>query len=140
MADVPEQSQSGNSPGRTANAEISTGMVKMLRDYTGRGPTKARTYISENLITCVLEDTLTKGERVLADYEGHDAIIQHRRSFQRAMRSDAEALIKAVTGRNVIAFLSDNHIDPDVAVETFLLEELPSSDDGDRLQARQSAD
>lgn len=130
MAYQAEQRQDGGSPGRTANAEISTRLVKMLRDYTGRGPTKARTYISENLVTCVLEDTLTKGERVLADHEGHDAILRHRKAFQKAMSRDARATVEEVTGRTVVAFMSDNHIEPDLAVETFVLAESPKTDNG----------
>jgi uncharacterized protein YbcI len=123
----------GDEAGRNANAEISTGLVRLLRDYTGRGPTKARTYIADNLVTCVFEDTLTKGERVLAEHDGgHELILRHRKAFQRAMSRDARSLVEQVTGRTVIAFLSDNHIDPDVAVETFILESLPRPDDASR--------
>ena len=42
----------------------------MLREYTGRGPTKARTMINEDVVTVLLADTLTKGERRLAE-NGH---------------------------------------------------------------------
>jgi uncharacterized protein YbcI len=120
-------------PGRSANAEISTRLVKLLRDYTGRGPTRARTYIGENLVTCVLEDTLTKGERVLAEHQGHEPVLEHRRAFQKAMSRDAQSMVEEVTGRRVIAFMSDNHIDPDMAIETFVLEQFPKPDasDGD---------
>jgi uncharacterized protein YbcI len=119
---------------RSVSSEISTGLVQLVRDYTGRGPTKARTYISDNLVTCVLQDSLTRGERMLAELQGHERILDHRKAFQKAMRRDAEALVEQATGRKVIAFLSDNHIEPDVAVETFLLEELPKTDGGERIE------
>jgi uncharacterized protein YbcI len=97
-----------------------------MREYTGRGPTKARTYINEDLITVVLQDTLTMGERSLVrDGEG-ELVISTRKAFQRTMSSQMIAAVERHSGRNVMAFLSDNHIDPDVAVESFVL--VPRSD------------
>jgi uncharacterized protein YbcI len=107
---------------RGLSSELSTRMVQLFRDYTGRGPTKARTYIQDDLIVCVLRDTLNKGERAIAEHMGDDAVLQQRRAFQKAMRGDAVALVEGVTGRSVVAFMSDNHVDPDIAVETFVLE------------------
>ena len=126
-----EESRPTEARRRSVSSEISTGLVQLLRDYTGRGPTRARTYISDNLVTCVLQDTLTQGERVLAAHQGHELVLEHRKAFQNAMRSSAEALVERATGRRVIAFLSDNRIDPDVAVATFLLEELPGPGEGE---------
>lgn len=103
-------------------AEVSNRLVQLVRDYTGRGPTKARTYIQDDVVMCVLQDTLTRGERVMADRGDPLAVIEHRRAFQRLMRDDAVQAVEEVMGKRVVAFLSDNHLDPDVAVETFLLE------------------
>ena len=47
------------------SAAISNMVVRLVSAYTGRGPTNARTHISEDLVTVVLRDTLTKGERSL---------------------------------------------------------------------------
>ena len=135
MVDELARRTSGAESRRSANAEISTGLVRLLRDYTGRGPTKARTYITDNLVTCVLEDTLTKGERVLAEHDGgHELILGHRKAFQKAMSRDARSLVEQVTGRRVVAFMSDNHIDPDMAIETFVLEQFPKPDTSDGVE------
>jgi uncharacterized protein YbcI len=92
-----------------------------MREYTGRGPTKARTYINEDLVTVVLQDTLTMGERSLVrDGEG-DLVRASRKAFQRTMSTQMIAAVERHSGRSVFAFLSDNHIDPDVAVESFVL-------------------
>jgi uncharacterized protein YbcI len=107
---------------RGLSSEVSTRMVQLFRDYTGRGPTKARTYVQDDLIVCVLRDTLNKGERAIAEHMGADTVLEHRRAFQKAMRADAVALIEEMTGRSVSAFMSDNHLDPDIAVEAFVLE------------------
>lgn len=114
--------------GRTINAEISTRIVGITRQYTGRGPTRARTYIEEDFVTCLLEDTLSKSELKVAEQSGDKAVIDHRRSIQNAMRRELEAMIEEVTGREVVAFLSDNHISPDYAIEVFVLEPLPKAD------------
>jgi len=120
----------GSSPGapdggRSINAEISTRIVGITREYTGRGPTRARTYIEDELVTCVLEQTLSKGELKMAEHSGERLVLDHRRAMQEAMRADLEAMVEQVTGRRVLAFMSDNHVSPDYAVESFILEPLP---------------
>lgn len=103
-------------------ADISNAVVRLLADYTGRGPTKARTYLNGDLISVVLQDTLTKGERSLLR-EGDEAIVlQTRKAFQNAMKDDLVRVVEQHSGRRVLAFLSDNHLNPDVAVESFVLE------------------
>jgi uncharacterized protein YbcI len=97
-----------------------------MREYTGRGPTKARTYIDEDLINVVLQDTLTMGERSLVRDGQVDLVLTSRKAFQRTMSSQMIAAVERHSGRRVLAFLSDNHIDPDIAVETFVL--VPRAD------------
>ena len=110
---------------------ISTAVVGIVRDHTGRGPTQARTTIDDDLIVCVLGDVLTKGERTLVQRGETRAVLDMRRSFQSAMRDDAILEIEALTGRTVRAFMSENHIDPDLSVETFVLEPLAAGEDGE---------
>jgi uncharacterized protein YbcI len=117
--------------GRMA-AAISNAVVGLTREYTGRGPTKARTYISEDTITTFLADTLTKGERALAETGQADDVIEMRRAFQRAMRDDLCAAVEQITERQVIAFFSDSHIDPDMGIESFVLAPQAGSDNPDQ--------
>ena len=100
---------------------ISNLVVRLLSEYTGRGPTKARTHFSDNLITVVVQDLLTKGERSLIRDGKADLVLETRRASQLTMRDDFTAGIEEITGRQVIAFLSANHIDPDIAIESFML-------------------
>jgi uncharacterized protein YbcI len=106
--------------GRRA-AAISNAMVQLLHEYTGRGPTRARTTIGEDMIVCLLADTLTKSERKLVDAGEERLVLEQRSTFQRLMREEAVEAIESVSGRTVTAFMSNNHIDPDLAVETFVL-------------------
>ncbi|MFZ1925844.1 MAG: Na-translocating system protein MpsC family protein [Solirubrobacteraceae bacterium] len=108
-------------PKGSISAAISSAVVQLMREYTGRGPTKARTYIDEDLITVVLQDTLTMGERSLVRDGETDLVLTSRKAFQRTMSTQMIAAIERHSGRSVFAFLSDNHIDPDIAVETFVL-------------------
>jgi uncharacterized protein YbcI len=108
-------------------AAISKAVVGLMAESTGRGPTQARTTIDRDLIVVLLQNTLTRGERYLADSERSEQVQAMRRAYQEAMRSDCVAAIEDLTGRTVIAFMSANHIDPDLAAEVFVLEPATAS-------------
>jgi uncharacterized protein YbcI len=103
-------------------ATISRESIRILRDYTGRGPTRARTVINDELVAITMVDTLTKGEARLVELGRSEHVLTTRYEYQRAMENDLIALVEGEMGRKVIAFLSANHIDPDIAVESFVLE------------------
>ena len=103
-------------------ASISNTVVKALARTTGRGPTKAKTTLGDNGVFVVLQDTLTRGEQNLADAGQGEAVLDLRRRWQAVMRVEVSREIEELTGRKVIGFMSDNHIDPDLAVEVFVLE------------------
>ena len=104
------------------NQEINNGAVRVVREYTGRGPTKARSVIDENSVTILLADTLTPGERRLAESGKADTVLKTRHDFQLVMRDDLVKVVENALDRKVIAFMSDNHIDPDYGVEVFVLD------------------
>jgi uncharacterized protein YbcI len=112
-------------PRQSVSAEISRGAVQLLREFTGRGPTKAHTIINDDSVAIILADTLTKGERSLAEQGKEDHVLQTRHTYQMVMREDLIGLVERHTGRTVKAMLSDNHIDPDIGVEFFILEPQP---------------
>ena len=113
-------------PTNSRTAVISTAAVQLLHDHTGRGPTKARTIVNDNLVTIVLADTLTRGERTLADNGRADRVLQLRHDFQMLMKDALVELVEGQLDRKVIAFMSQNHVDPDLAVEVFVLEPVPA--------------
>ena len=106
--------------GLVANA-ISTGIVRLLAEYTGRGPTKARTYIHDDSVVVVLADTLTKSERRLIAAGEDKLVLNTRSAFQEAMKYELIAVVEECTGRKVNAFLSANTVQPDYGTETFIL-------------------
>jgi uncharacterized protein YbcI len=109
--------------GQLASA-ISNTVVRALARTTGRGPTKAKTTLGDNGVFVVLQDSLTVGERTLTDAGQEAAVLDLRRRWQAVMEADVSREVEALTGRKVIGFMSDNHIDPDLAVEVFVLEPL----------------
>jgi uncharacterized protein YbcI len=102
-------------------AAISNMTVHLLSEYTGRGPTRARTHLSGDLVAVVLQDNMTRGERSLIRDGEHERVLETRHAYQRTMREDLAGGVAKLTGREVVAFMSANHIDPDVGVEIFIL-------------------
>ena len=126
MADRTEQE---TSPAGTLHMAISNAIVRLLREYTGRGPTKSRTTIRHNVVLVMLEQTLTKGEQSLVNKGRVDKVIEIRHEFQEAMREESMAKISELTGRSVTAMLSANHVNPDLGAEIFVLDGPPDYDE-----------
>ena len=103
------------------SSAISKAAVALLSEYTGRGPTEARTYIKEDLIIVVLYDTLTSEERATVRSGGGDLVLSARQAFQKAMRPELIATVERFSGRSTSACMSHNHLDPDIVVESFIL-------------------
>jgi uncharacterized protein YbcI len=123
--------ETGPQRGSSLYAAISNVNVRLLREYTGRGPTKARTTIRDNVVLVMLEQTLTKGEQVLVDKGRNENVLELRREYQEAMREEVSAEVAKLTGRNVVAMMSANHIGPDLAAEIYVLDG-PLDHDHDR--------
>lgn len=122
MTDHDEEPQWGT----TIQAQISRALVQLLREYTGRGPTTARTTIRDNVVLVMLDQSLTKAEQLLVSNGRAEKVLDVRRELQVAMRSEASARIAEITGTQVLAMLSANHIDPDLGAEIFVLSGPPN--------------
>jgi len=117
--------EDGGSGGRDRGkvlAAISNAIARIHREHYGRGAGRARTVMGDDYVICFLEDIYTPVERTLIDAGRFDAVQETRNAFQETMRSNFVAAVQQATGRKVVGFLSQVHVDPDVAVETFMLE------------------
>ena len=112
---------------QSPSAKIATSVVQVMHEYTGRGPTKAKTTVNENIVTVLLADTLTNGERNLVEHGRANQVIRLRHDYQLVMRDDLVGIVERELDRKVIAFMSQNHIEPDLAVEVFVLEPANAS-------------
>jgi uncharacterized protein YbcI len=104
-----------------AAAAISTAGMRILREYTGRGPTQAKTTISRDHVIVVLGGALTTAERNLVTHGMDDQVRQIRGKLQTAMRDDLIEAVEQALGRRVLAVLSDTEVHADLAVEVFTL-------------------
>lgn len=101
---------------------ISDGIVALLKEFYGRGPTRAKSYYEDDLVVCVLRGGFSRVEQTLVDGGRGSAVIQQRMEFQDLMRERFEAVIEAATGQRVIGFMSGNQQEPDIMCEVFILE------------------
>lgn len=100
---------------------ISDGMVGLLKEFYGRGPTQAKTYYHDDLVVCVLRGGFTRVEQTLFDGGRGAAVIEQRMAFQEVMRERFAAVVERATGRAVIGFMSGNQQSPDMICEVFVL-------------------
>jgi uncharacterized protein YbcI len=108
--------------GGELNAAITSALVGIQNDHLGRGPKTASTFHYDNVVVTLMYEVMTPAEKSLARADKAEAVIQMRHLFQETMEADFRAAIERLTGRNVVAFISGNDINPDVAAETFLLD------------------
>jgi uncharacterized protein YbcI len=103
-------------------ADVTRDLVRLHSEYYGKGPTKARSYLIDDTLISILEGGFTTVETTLIDEGKSDAVHEVRRSFQLAMEERFRTVVEKATRRRVIAYMSQIHTDPDLAVELFMLE------------------
>jgi uncharacterized protein YbcI len=111
----------GTQSDASMSSTISNAVVRLLSEFTGRRPTKAQTYIDEDIIIVVVYDTLTEVERGIVRKGSIDLVRTTREGCQKAMKPDLIAAVERLSGRRITALLSQSHIDPDVAITSFVL-------------------
>jgi uncharacterized protein YbcI len=101
---------------------ITSELVGLHSKYYGKGPTKARSYMVGDTVVSILEGGFTTVEAMLIAEGQARAVHDVRRSFQSAMEGRFRVVVEKATGRRVIAYMSQTHTDPDLAVELFVLD------------------
>ena len=128
MESIAGRTEAGGAPdaklrGGQLLSAISTGIVKMLRENYGRGPIKAKTYALDDIIVCVLRGSgFTPLEKTMMEGGEPDRVVAMREDFQRLIATRYKAKIEGLTGRRVLAFLSQAHVEPDITLEVFFID------------------
>jgi uncharacterized protein YbcI len=105
-------------------AAVTNGIVGLFREYYGRGPTRAKSYLlDDRYLVTILRDTLTTVERTLADTGQTDLVRRVRLVFQEAMADSFTDVVERGLGRKVVGYHSQILVNPDVGFEFFLLED-----------------
>jgi len=124
-----QQAREADSAGKSAHgatmAAISRRIVHLLKEYYGKGPTKARTFHWGELVVVLLSGGFTRAEQTLLEEGRERAVIDQRAELQSVMRPRFKRVIEEELNREVIAFMSANHHDPDFNAELFILAPLP---------------
>ncbi len=102
-------------------ASITDGLVALHTRSYGKGPTAAKTYYMGDAVATFLWDGFTTVEETLIASGRGETVALLRRSAQAAMEEEFTAVVEEATGRRVVAFLSQVNIDPNMAVDIFLL-------------------
>ena len=103
-------------------ARITSALVSLHKQFYGKGPLKAKTFLVNDTVMCVLEGGFTIVERTLIDSGEADAVHHIRRRFQTAMKTQFTGVVEDSLGRRIRAYMSQVHTDPDISVELFMLE------------------
>jgi uncharacterized protein YbcI len=114
----------------SALMEISNAMVALYKEQFGRGPTKARTnWCGDDVLTVILEETLTPAERSLVAMGEHQRLRDLRMFFQYASVREFCTPVEQITGRKVRSFISGIDTEADgLSAELFVLH--PTGYDG----------
>src|SRR5918997_3737582 len=98
-------------------AEISNAMVGLKKEFYGKGPTKAKTYINDNYVFCVLQGGITRNEETLLAAGEEQLVREYRLKFQEAMAAPTTEAIERLTGCRVLGYHSQIVFDPEYGFE-----------------------
>ena len=113
----------GSSPSGQVASEISNAVVHLLSRHYGRGPTRAKTYVFDDYVFCVLQNVLTTSEETLIQAGHYDLVRKSRTAFQEVLADDFKAAVSKATGRKVVAYHSQVVFNPNMGFEIFVLED-----------------
>jgi uncharacterized protein YbcI len=108
---------------QSPSARISNGIVQLMASHFGRGPTRARTFIFDRYVFCVLEDLLTRSEQTMVSNGRQDLVREWRLAFQGDMAGEFKGVVEEVLGRAPITYHSQVVFDPPMGFEIFVLDE-----------------
>lgn len=101
---------------------IANAIVRLHAEHYGRGPTRARAHVADDHVLVILEDVFTTAERTLVAAGRGDRVLASRDAFNDAMRERFTQAVESVVGRRVRAFFCQTHLEPEMAIEVFVLE------------------
>jgi uncharacterized protein YbcI len=114
--------------GGELNAAVTSAIVGIHTNHLGRGPSSASTFHNENVVAVLMRDVMTQVEKTISRSGNGHAVSNMRHLYQQTMADEFKAAVERLTGRSVVAFISGNHVDPDIAVELFILDGAPGGD------------
>jgi uncharacterized protein YbcI len=146
MESVPAEQIEGAAPDERGGSErgqlladVSNAIVRIHKQFYGKGPIKARSHLSQDLLTVVLEGGFTRGEQTLHDHGHVQEVIRSRLAMQESIENEYRAAVETIMYRSVRSFMSANDPANDLQVEVFVLhprgaESVPAESSPDSTQ------
>jgi uncharacterized protein YbcI len=103
-------------------AEVTNAVVQLHRSHYGKGPTRSKSYLVDDVLICVMSDVFTTVERTLIDNDEAASVRETRLAFQDAMADHFIEAVERIMGRRVLGFTSQVVTDEDIAIDMFVLE------------------
>ena len=122
MGETWSSSEAGLGPMR---ATISTQLVALKKEFYGKGPTGAKTFIQDEYVFAVLEGGLTRNEETMLAAGEQHRVRDYRLRFQEIMRERLTEVVEEATNRRVLDYHSQIVFDPPRAFEIFVLDAPP---------------
>ena len=125
--DGPERS------GQSLLADISNAMVQAMKQYYGKGPTQAKSYMIDDYLFVAMREPYTVVEHTLIRAGRHHLVREYRQAFENEMAAELTGQVEDLTGRKVLAYQSQVVFDPDTVFEIFVLD--PTGDGSTEARA-----
>jgi uncharacterized protein YbcI len=122
-------------------ADVSNAIVRIHKQFYGKGPVRARAHISQDVVTVILEGGFTRSEQTLNDHGHEREVLSSRLAMQDAVESEYRAAVEKILYRSVRSFMSANDPANDLQAEIFVLnprdaDELPVEQEPVAVQTR----
>lgn len=102
-------------------AAVTDAMVALHERYYHRAPVSAKTQmLGEDLLACVMGGVYTEVEKTMIELQRGPVVQETRSAFQQAMQQRFIDEVERLSGREVIAFISNSHVGPDMEIELFM--------------------
>ncbi len=122
MATTKEDRQRDPDQGQNLLLQISNAMVRLQKEFFGKGPTKAKSYMFDDLLLIVMREGMTTAERTMLEFGHPEQVRQFRQLYQDEMTERLTGMVQDLTGRKVINYQSQVMFDPDLVLEIFVFE------------------
>jgi uncharacterized protein YbcI len=126
MPEVPEDHEER---GQGLLARISNEMVRAQKEFFGKGPTEAKSYLVDDLLFIVMRGGMTTAEKTMLDFGQQDQVRQFRQLFENEMTQRLTDMIERLTGRKVLTYQSQVMFEPDIVVEMFVFDSTADAQD-----------
>src|SRR5947209_17400364 len=97
-------------------ASMNSGLLRACR------VSRTRSALDDIIVVVMRGSGFTSLEQTIMDSGEPDRVVAMRHDFQRMMTKRFTAAIEELTGRNVVAFLSQAHVEPDITIEMFFID------------------